>query len=168
MTVRTLVLLRHAKAGRQDQVADLDRPLTDRGHADAAAAGAWLGTQRLAPDLVLCSPSRRTRETWHGVRVALGDAANASGVVFEPALYTDGASAVLDLIRATEAEVKILLVVGHNPTISLVSALLDPDAEADDGLRTAGLAVHRVAGQWHDCAPRHAPLAVLHTARAAV
>jgi phosphohistidine phosphatase len=167
MTVRTLVLLRHAKAERPDQVPDLDRPLTDRGHADAAAAGAWLAAQGLPPKLVLCSPARRTRETWHGVRVALGDAAAATDVMFERALYWDGASAILDLIRAAEDTVDVLLVVGHNPSISTVSMLLDPDGQVDGGLRTAGSAVHRLTGQWMECVPGQAPLTVVHTARAA-
>ena len=74
VTTRTLVILRHAKAANPEGVADPDRPLTSRGHADAAAAGAWLAHRDLQPDLVLCSSARRTRETWHGVALALSTA----------------------------------------------------------------------------------------------
>jgi phosphohistidine phosphatase len=166
MTVRTLVLLRHAKAANPQRVADSDRPLTARGHADAAAAGAWLLSRGLRPARVLCSPSRRTRETWHSVRVALGDAASGTEVVMEPALYDSGAATALDLIRATDPEVDVLIVVGHNPTVSMISVLLDPGAEAEDGLRTAGLALHSVEGDWTDCGRNRAPLTATHTARA--
>ena len=66
MSERTLVILRHAKAERPAELADADRPLTQRGHADAAAAGAWLAARGYRPDLVLCSPAKRTRQTWPG------------------------------------------------------------------------------------------------------
>src|SRR5690606_21935701 len=83
MTVRTLVLLRHAKAERPPGVADADRPLSPRGHADAHAAGAWL-KPRFQPDLILCSPSKRTRQTWQAVASVLGAAPR---VRYERRLY---------------------------------------------------------------------------------
>jgi hypothetical protein len=70
MTMHTLVLLRHAKAERPDRYPqDVDRPLSSRGRADAAAAGRWLADAGLVPDRVLCSPSVRTRDLCR-VRVA--------------------------------------------------------------------------------------------------
>jgi phosphohistidine phosphatase len=165
MTVRTLVLLRHAKAANPDRVADVDRPLTARGHADAAAAGAWLAAKGLRPTAVLCSPARRTRETWHGVQVALGE--DTAPVTYEPGLYEGGTAETLRLVRGTAEDVEVLLVVGHNPTVSMVSAALDPASDGDGGLRTAGLAVHRVDGSWAQVGPTPAPLVATHTARAA-
>jgi phosphohistidine phosphatase len=166
MTVRTLVLLRHAKAERPDRGPDSERRLTARGHADSAAAGAWLKSRHLRPELVLCSPSRRTRETWHGVALALGDEADDTRVNYEPALYDSGARRLLDLIDAIDPTVEVLMVIGHNPSISMLSTLLDPDSEIDDGLRTAGIAVHRVDGTWAECGPGKAPVTATYTARA--
>jgi phosphohistidine phosphatase len=168
MTVRTLVLLRHAKAANPQGAADHDRPLTARGHADASAAGAWLSARNLRPQRVLCSTARRTRETWHSVRVALGDAGATADLVLSPELYSAGTVAMLELIRATSPEVDVLMVVAHNPTVSMVSVLLDPGTEVEDGLRTAGIALHVVDGQWTDFGPDLAPLAAAHTARASV
>lgn len=161
--VRTLVLMRHAKAEHPAGVADIDRSLTARGHADSGVAGAWLASQHLAPDLVLCSPSRRTRETWHGLEVALGaDAAT----VFDPRVYDGDIADLLELIAATGRGVRTLLVIGHNPALSMLSALLDPGGGPEDGLRTCAFAVHRVPGKWRDSGPGHAPLVATHTARA--
>jgi phosphohistidine phosphatase len=167
MTVRTLVLLRHAKAKQPDGGSDANRALTARGHADSSAAGAWLRAQGWQPGQVLCSPSRRTRETWQGVRVALGPAAAETTLVLEAALYDEGAREILDAIRRTATEIDVLLVIGHNPTISTLSAVLDPGDGPDEGLRTAGLAVHQVEGDWSDFAPGQAPRRAAHTARAA-
>jgi phosphohistidine phosphatase len=145
---RTLVLLRHAKADRPNGVPDVDRPLTERGHADAAAAGAWLVKQGYVPDLVLCSPSRRTRQTWHSVAVALAGAGSPM-VRYERHIYDGLAEDMLGLVQAIEDEHRVVMLVGHNPTISQLSELLDPAGDADsDGLRTAGVAVHQAAAPW--------------------
>src|SRR5689334_25020201 len=166
MTERTLVLLRHAKAAHPDGVADLQRSLTPRGHADAAVAGGWLAGQRLIPDVVLCSPARRTRETWHGVALALGGDATGITVVYDPGVYESArGQGLLDLIAATGPDVSTLLVIGHNPTVSMLSDLLDPHA-SDEGLRTCGIVVHRVPGPWSDLGPGAAPVTATFTARA--
>jgi phosphohistidine phosphatase len=160
---RTLVLLRHAKADRPNGVADVDRPLTDRGHADSAAAGAWLAKQGYAPDVVLCSPSKRTRQTWHSVAVALARAASPT-VRYERELYDGGAEDLLKVIQTADPAARIVMVIGHNPSISLLSQMLDPSSGLDsDGLRTCGIAVHSVSAAWSDL--KSAALATIHTAR---
>ncbi|WP_433212689.1 SixA phosphatase family protein [Dactylosporangium sp. CS-047395] len=157
MTVRTLILLRHAKAADPDDYAtDIERPLTARGHRDAAAAGAWLKEQNLQPDAVLCSTAVRTRET-------LADTGVEAPALFEHRIYTGPAFDTLDLIRQVGADVETLLLVGHNPTISDLSHELAPNALADRGMATSGIAVHRFEGTWASLAD--AQLSSEHTAR---
>jgi phosphohistidine phosphatase len=163
---RTLVIVRHAKADRPAGTADEDRPLTQRGHADAAAAGAWLAARGYRPDLVLCSTAKRTRQTWRGVAVAL-TGSDAPGVHFERALYYGSTDDALDLVRQVPADVGSVFVIGHNPTVSMLSSLLDRGTDRDsDGLRTSGIAVHTHDGDWTDLAPGTAPVTASHTARA--
>jgi phosphohistidine phosphatase len=163
---RTLVILRHAKAERPSGVADLDRALTQRGHADAAAAGAWLASRGYIPDLVICSPAKRTRQTWHGVAVALAGA-RAPEVRYEPGLYDDGIGELLDLLKGVPDRVGTVLLIGHNPTVSALSAVLDDDTARDsDGLRTSGIAVHARDGEWSGYAPGTAALVATGTPRA--
>jgi phosphohistidine phosphatase len=166
MTERTLVLLRHSKAEHGD-AADMDRSLTQRGHADAAAAGAWLARRGHVPDLVICSPARRTRQTWHAVAVALGEANPAAPVVrYEREAYDGSADDLLTLIRDIGDEFGTVLVIGHNPAISQLSATLDPESARDsEGLRTSGIAVHGVPDSWANCGVEPAPVAGAHTAR---
>lgn len=164
---RQLVLLRHAKADRPDGLADTDRPLTDRGHADTAAAGVWLLNQGYVPDLVLCSPSRRTRQTWHSVAVALsaGAGVGAPLVRYERAIYDGDAAELQKLVQSIDPEFRTVLLIGHNPTLSQLSALLDPEGGFDsDGLRTCGIAVHQVDTDWPHAT--YAKLVTSHTARA--
>jgi phosphohistidine phosphatase len=180
MTERSLVLLRHGKAGRPDGVADVDRPLTARGHADAAAAGAWIAHSGYSPDLVICSPAKRTRQAWHGAALGMAAAAGLTGtagsgaaapamppvVRYEADMYAGSARDLLRIVRAVGPEVSTVLLIGHNPTISELSALLDPTGSGDPaGLRTSGIAVHRLGGKWQDCTPAGTPRTACHTAR---
>ncbi|WP_238015983.1 histidine phosphatase family protein [Dactylosporangium sp. AC04546] len=158
MTERTLILLRHAKAADPDDYAtDIERPLSARGHRDAAAAGAWLRTVALEPDQVLCSTAVRTRETLQELAV------DAVPVIYEQRIYHGPAPDTLDLIQETDPDVATLLVIGHNPTLSILSDLLAPDELPDTGLATSGIAVHRFSGTWRDL--EAAPLAAQHTGR---
>jgi phosphohistidine phosphatase len=185
VSTRTLVILRHAKAADPEGVADPDRPLSDRGRADAAAAGAWLAQNGLRPDLVLCSPALRTRQTWHAVALGLvaertgaeaaewapGSAEPASTVTapevrYESALYGASVRTLLASVRAATPKATMVLLIGHNPGLSALSAALDPDRADAEGLRTAGIAVHRFTGAWTDLATGGAPLTAAHTARA--
>ena len=59
-----------------------------------------------------------------------------------------------------------MLLIGHNPGVSELSALLDPDHADDQGLRTAGIAVHSLTGAWTEFGNATAPLVTAHTARA--
>jgi phosphohistidine phosphatase len=145
MTVRTLILLRHAKAADPDAYpTDIERPLSPRGRRDAAAAGSWLRGERLFPDAALCSTAVRTRETLQAL--PLDDVP----VLYEHRIYLGSAHDTLELIQQTDADVSTLLVIGHNPTLSVLSDLLAPDALPDDGLRTSGIAVHQFDGTWRD------------------
>jgi phosphohistidine phosphatase len=170
MTARTLILLRHAKTETPGERPDFDRRLTEKGRADADAAGSWLADSRLVPGLVLCSPANRARETWHGVAISLAQAnpdVAAPEVHYELGLYEGGRTEVIDLLRAVPDEIHTVLVVGHNPTMSDVSALLRPfdeDAQPIE-LKTAAMAVHRAEGSWSETEPGAMPQIEQHTAR---
>jgi phosphohistidine phosphatase len=120
---------------------------------------------------VLCSPAARTRQTWQGVSIALAQAmpeTPAPEVRYEKGLYAGGRTEVFDLLRAVPDEVKTVLVVGHNPTVSDVSLLLIPDDQYDGndvGLKTSGLAVHRTDAPWSATSPGSMRLVERHTAR---
>ena len=149
MTVRTLVLLRHAKAETPGERPDHQRRLTTAGEAAAAAAGSWLAAEGLQPELVLCSTAARTRQTWAGVAPEVG---GTPEVRYTDLLYVGGRTEVVDLLRAVPEEIATVLIVGHNPTMSDMSMLLDArHTEAE--LKTSGLAVHRMEHPWSKTEP---------------
>jgi phosphohistidine phosphatase len=130
-TRRTLLLLRHAKASHSPGLQDIERPLTERGHRDAHAVGEQLVTWGIEPDLVLCSPAVRTRETWDGVTAA---GVRAGRVEFSEPLYDAYWSDLVALVRATSDQETTVLVVGHGPAIPDAARLLATDGEVgEDG-----------------------------------
>lgn len=153
-TGRTLVLMRHAKASASAPT-DHDRPLTDQGREAARAAGEWLGSQGLAADAALVSDAVRTRETWE--LVAEGARWDVAPQLSAP-LYAADPQSALDLVTGTEADVRCLVVVGHNPTVAFLAQQLDDgagDSEAVDAMITAGyppgtVTVFEVSGEWAD------------------
>jgi len=163
MTSRTLVILRHAKAERP-ATADFDRPLTVRGHADASAAGVWLAAHGYRAEVVICSPAKRTRQTWHAVAVALKQD-TAPVVRYEPSVYEGGTAHLFAVLQTVDPAVHTVLLIGHNPTVSLLASQLAGDGEDSDGLRTTGLAVLHTDDSWADLAPGTAELVATHTAR---
>jgi phosphohistidine phosphatase len=158
---RRLILLRHAKSSWPDSVPDTDRPLADRGIADATAAGPIL--EGIAdPDVVLCSPALRTRQTWRLVSQALTDPPTPS---FEAAIYGASAQELLELIRAVPADAGTVLVIGHEPTMSTTADLIaGSGSQAEDlaQLRrkypTSGLAVFEVPSNWAELDAKNAVL----------
>jgi phosphohistidine phosphatase len=108
-----LMLLRHAKASRS-RSRDRDRKLTNRGSRDSAAIGKYLARHALTPDLVVVSPTRRTRQTWKRVAAAF-DA--PTQVRYDERLYSTSLDTILDVLKETSADVRTLMVIGHNPSL---------------------------------------------------
>ncbi len=118
-----LMLLRHAKSSWTDPgLDDHNRPLNPRGSKAAPLIGRFMRSQKLVPDLVLCSPARRARETWKLVSAELG---SAPRLLMEDALYDFGnGGRILDTVRARADIAKSVLVVGHNPSIERLAQRL--------------------------------------------
>ncbi|QIO86440.1 phosphoglycerate mutase [Stenotrophomonas rhizophila] len=136
--MRELILLRHAHAeAASTGQADLDRPLSPVGLAEAEAAGRWLKDNNLLPDCVLCSPARRTRETLEAVLGVTGFVEKR----LEDAVY-DATPGTLAGLIDDRREVDRLLVVGHNPGLERLVALMSEGSTSDyRGMPPAGIAV---------------------------
>jgi len=136
--MRELILLRHAHAEpAQAGQSDEDRPLSALGRAEADAAAQWLKAHQMKPVRVLCSPSRRTRETLERVLEVLG----YSEVRYEPRIY-EALPGTLMAVLDEHADVDCVLVVGHNPGFEQTAALLHSGQSGDfRGMATGAIAV---------------------------
>jgi phosphohistidine phosphatase len=159
--VRTLYLLRHAKSSWDDPgLADHDRPLAPRGERAATTMAEHLRDEGIAPALVLCSSSRRTRETLERIASAVGDEAD---VEFERELYAASAQQLLDRLRDVDDDVESVMVIGHNPGIEQLALSLAGEGERLADMRrkypTAALATIEFDGPWSELEPGGARLA---------
>jgi phosphohistidine phosphatase len=162
--MKRLLLLRHAKSSWGDPgVDDHERTLNRRGEKSADQIGQWLRSHHIAPDLVLCSTSRRTRQTLDALMPF--DGATPT-VELLPSLYLAGALAILDRIRAASDSVKCLLVIGHNPGFEQLAQSLAAEGEAEALARlaekypTGALADIRFgAARWKTISPGQGRLA---------
>ena len=118
--MRELILLRHAHAEPATTgQSDLDRPLSPQGLAEAEAVARWLKEQGLVPDRVLCSPARRTRETLEAVMDAIGYVEQR----LEECIY-EATPGTLAAQADQHREAERLLLVGHNPGLEQLAALV--------------------------------------------
>lgn len=161
-TFRRLVVLRHAKSAWPPDVADSERPLAPRGRRDAPAAGRWLREADCVPELVVCSPARRTRQTWDLVAAQLGV---TTPVTHDARIYAASAGELLGVVREVPAQVRTLLLIGHNPGVQELVLMLagEADGYALEQTRTkfptSAIAVLYVPGVWSSLEPGAARLA---------
>ena len=152
--MKSLILLRHAKAAPAGAGGDHHRPLEERGREASALIGAHLKTLGVKPEILLVSSALRTRETCQIV-------AEAAGLVvptFEDDLYLASSGVLLRRIRKTPPRANSLMIIGHNPGLAeLMVKLSDPaesDAEALGRARqrvpTASCAVMNVLTPWSE------------------
>ena len=163
---KKLIVLRHAKAAWPD-VEDRLRPLADRGRRDAPAAGRWLreAERRLDGfriDRVVCSPARRTRETWDLAAAELEDPPTP---VYDGRVYAATTSTLYTVVRETPAHVRTLVLVGHNPGMQHLTLTLadeqsgEPLDRAREKYPTSGIALFDIDVEWSALLPGGARLA---------
>ncbi len=132
--MKTLTLLRHAKAERDSPEGDFERALAPRGREAARRIGALLRTSGASFDLVLASPALRVMET-------ISEAGVLSPTV-DRRVYNASCATLLELVRSVDDSISNLMIAGHNPGISQLASLLGGEAGhgMPDDFPTGGLA----------------------------
>ncbi|GAB4575827.1 MAG: histidine phosphatase family protein [Rhodothalassiaceae bacterium] len=129
MNERRLYLLRHAKSRPAEPAqADFARPLGRRGRDDALRLAQHIAQSAIAPDCILCSPARRTRETLAPILAAAGW---QMPVHHEDGLYLAETEPLLGRLAALPDACRTVLLVGHNPglhALALHLAITGPSA----------------------------------------
>lgn len=162
--MKTLYLLRHAKAEPGGfTLNDEDRPLSARGREACATIGQYIKKHRYTPEIVLCSNSIRTRETLERVQDSF---ATPPQVKLEKKLYLATPGEMLAQIHGVADECASVLLIGHNPGMHHLAALLSSSestplrTELEIKYPTGALAVITFKTlQWRSIAPDSGKLA---------
>ena len=161
--MKDLFILRHAKSSWSAPfLNDFDRPLNKRGKQACVDIGQWLHKQNITPELVVCSPAKRAKDTWKRVKkeqMAYGKNK------FVASLYLASPSELLNVIKKVPAKISSLMLIGHNPGMhQLILQLVNTKAlnseQTQDLQRiihkfpTAGFAhIQFNVSDWVDVAP---------------
>ena len=118
---KTLLLMRHAKSDWDaDYRLDHDRPLSERGVRNARSMGRVLSAHGLEPQVVISSTALRAKTT---AQLAIEEGGWETELRLDATLYESGPEDVLG-VGASAPEVSRLMMVGHQPTWSILVAEL--------------------------------------------
>lgn len=142
--MKRITLIRHAKSSWSNPaLSDHDRPLSDRGMRDAPRMFTRLGEHIDTPDLVISSDAERAAATATALIRTLDYP--RSRLRLEPRLYMASPQNVLEIITEQADEIKSLMLVGHNPTFTVLAVRLASSLSLDN-LPTCG-----IVGLSFDC-----------------
>ena len=169
-STKRLYVLRHAKSSWDNPgLDDHERPLAPRGQRAVVTIASYLSERNIKPELVLCSSSRRTRETMDGIDVG-------GEHVIERALYGAGCGELVERLRQLPEGTSSAMLIGHNPAAQMLVLRLtnhdagggaDPQRDAvKRKFPTGGLATLAFDCDWSQLAPGCARLEEFMTPKA--
>jgi triphosphatase len=131
-SIMELILWRHAEA--EEGHPDLARALTPKGRRQAQKMAEWIKGQLPGSVRIVASPAVRTRQT-----------ADALDLPYEILPQIDPAANANDLLKATgwPDGHGVVILVGHNPSISVLASRLA-------GAEESSVVLRRAAAWWYD------------------
>ncbi|HIQ40432.1 MAG TPA: histidine phosphatase family protein [Sulfurivirga caldicuralii] len=158
--LRELLIIRHAKSDWSDEtLADIDRPLAEKGKKQACKMGHWLAAQDLVPQRILVSPAVRTQQTLARLTRHWPHKPEALEI---PDLYNATTDTLTHLLRQQPDELTRIAIIGHNPGLETLLSWLTGD-ETLARLSTCAIAQLLIPGRWEELRPREAKLVQLVT-----
>ncbi len=117
-----LLIMRHAKSSwTVSGLADIERPLNQRGINDAKAMGEWLQQQGLTPQLILCSSAIRAQQTLQHLLLPLP---SQPRTMVDECFYACSATDWITYIQRYSTGLQRLMIIGHNPELESLLDLL--------------------------------------------
>jgi phosphohistidine phosphatase len=155
--MKTLYLVRHAKAGWHDPFqADFNRTLTKRGHRQAEEMSERLRKKGITPERLISSPAQRALETAEIFADELG--IERREIVQKIEIYEGGIDALASVVRSFADEDDTAMLFGHNPAISAFAGWLT--GQPAEAMNTCGVAkIELACDHWRDAAESSGTLA---------
>jgi phosphohistidine phosphatase len=131
-SMKTLYIVRHAKSSWDDsELSDFERPLNERGKADAPKMGKRLKEKEFYPDLVLSSPAKRALSTARRICKVIGF--KKENIKTDRRLYHADDEMMLSVLRESKAKVHTIMMIGHNPGLTdFVNSIVNEEIDIDN------------------------------------
>lgn len=117
--MKNLILVRHAKSSWNNAtISDFERPLNERGNRDKTIMGERLKERDDTIQKIVSSSAKRTTQT----SIALAKAIDYStaDIQYEDAIYHSSVTTMMQFINEMDNSVDTLMLVAHNPGISML------------------------------------------------
>ena len=114
--MKTLYLVRHAKASWEDNVHDWERSLTQAGVDRAEKVGQLLSAKKAKPDKIISSYAFRALNT--AVIFALQLKYPIDQITISQFIYEKRAIDILDMLRKQDNKLKSIMIFGHDTAIT--------------------------------------------------
>ena len=144
-----LYLLRHAKSSWDDpHQKDFDRPINARGKKAAPLMGRVIKDRELDIDRIICSPSKRTRET---LELLQNEAKLKASIDFVDGIYEASVGELRKIVRSQKDKYEAILLIGHNPGMESLLADLTGEFERFPSAALASIKLNIT--EWRDLDP---------------
>lgn len=151
--MRTLTIFRHAHAEKpDDDIEDFARQLDKRGRREARQMAQRLAALELRPDHLITSSATRTVQTAHILAQALGFPLER--IRHDDRAYLADAEQLLAIVQHSPESRSHVLLVGHNPGLSVLAARLDASRDVPDLPTAATCTLRLPLTRWADLAWR--------------
>lgn len=125
-SMKTVFFVRHAKSSWDNpSLRDIERPLSKRGKRDAPFMGKLLRGKGIVPDRLISSPANRALSTARYFAKAFGIAEEE--VEVDKRIYDAYPEDILEIVQELPEEYGLILMFGHNPTLTGVANLFTED-----------------------------------------
>ena len=147
--MKRITFIRHAKSSWDDpSLKDFSRPLNARGKNDAPLMGKEFGKRKIPFDLIISSPSVRTKQTMELMCPHLDY--DLEDILWERAFFHADPKTLLMMIKPLPERIEHIGIVGHNPGITEIVNILQKQKYIDN-LPTCGMVSLIYHGKnWND------------------
>ncbi|PRM90301.1 phosphohistidine phosphatase [Aliarcobacter cryaerophilus] len=145
--MKELILIRHAKSSWSNPLLDdFERPLNKRGEKNAPFMAKVLKQKGLTLDLIISSPSIRTKQT---LDYFIQEFDYKEEIIFEKSIYEAPFENLLKVIKNIDDKYKTIFLFGHNPGLNdLVDFLI---GNFEENIPTSGvLKLNFDIKKWED------------------
>ena len=145
--MKTLYLVRHAKSYWGDQsTPDFDRPLNQRGKKDAPFMGEVLKNKKVKPDLIVCSPAKRTKKTAIAIAEKIG--CPEKKILFNDDLYEASSNTIIKVLNKIDERYNSVMIFGHNPGLTVLNNQVSNNYI--DNIPTCGIVALQLDKKWSE------------------
>jgi phosphohistidine phosphatase len=143
--MKILYFVRHGKAVPHSAEPDMQRVLSDVGKDEVKTMAKRFRHQRHVPEVILCSPAERARQTAQVFTKALGY--DPQRIIIQNDLYEGDAAQIHALIRGLDDTYITVMLIGHNPALTQAAHILAQSFDSE--IRTSSvLGVYFPCDTW--------------------